>query len=342
MRTHQVNSLPINDVIKDIAKAFNTDYSYRCEYYIVELPANIGSGVIEGIDLGNGLGVIHYKCIFAEDTVFRFDLNEVHPLKFIFCYKGLVEHFFEEDDSKHEIKYLQNSIVASQNKKGHILKFKASLPINIFSLEISRKDYNELMNCDLNDLKQTTEDLFRDIKAEERFYYKGYYSLKIAMLINEINRFEDAGFQRKVFYHAKALQFLIEQIKLFENENLQEEQKKNFGSYEIKQIDKIAKLIQENLSTPYTIEELAQTVGLNKNKLQKGFKILFNATVNDFVKSQRILQAANLLADSSLNISEIAERVGIKSKSYFSKTFRKEFGLTPQEYQNRKRDLLNN
>ncbi len=340
MRIHQVNSLPIHEVIQDISKAFSTNYYSKCDYYTVELPENVGRGVIEGISLGNGLGVIHYRCLFNEKTVIKFDLSEVHPLKFIFCYQGSVTHKFQTEDVPHEINYLQNVIVASKQHNGHQLHFEAGVQINIFSLEVARKDYSLIVDCDLKELNKEIEILFRDIHGHNKFYYSGYYSLKIAMLIKDINEANEEGFLKKIFFHSKALQFLMEQINMFENAQKNESAQKFLGIYEIEQIAKLAALIKNNLARAYTINELTQEVGLNKNKLQQGFKILFNTTINHFVKAQRILKAAELLTNTNLNISEITEQIGIKSKSYFSKTFKKEFGITPQEFRIKRGNVL--
>jgi len=340
MRKHQVSSLPIHKVIQDIARAFDTNYSNECDYYTVELPKDVGSGTIEGINFGHGFGVIHYRCIFNEETIFKFDLTEVHPLKFLFCYRGMLEHRFEEDSVVQTIDSLQNTIVASENQDGHQLHFEANKPIHVFSLEISRKDYNKTMNCELSSLSKATETLFRDEHAKAKFIYSGYYSLKTSFLIKDINTNLDTGFLRKLFFQSKALQFLNEQIKILNNQDNDKEQQRLFGTYEIKQIAEVGKLIQNNLSTAYTIEKLSEKVGMNKNKLQKGFKLLYGKTINEFVQSERTIKAAELLSSSSLNISEITEQLGIKSKSYFSKTFKKEFGITPQKFQINAKNLV--
>ena len=43
-------------------------------------------------------------------------------------------------------------------------------------------------------------------------------------------------------------------------------------------------------------------------------------------------QAAHLLIDNRVNVSEVAYRVGFASHSYFSSSFKEFFGMTPREF----------
>ncbi|MFR8340326.1 MAG: AraC family transcriptional regulator [Eisenbergiella massiliensis] len=46
-------------------------------------------------------------------------------------------------------------------------------------------------------------------------------------------------------------------------------------------------------------------------------------------------RAAYLLHDSKLKLADITDQVGYTSSSYFIRTFRRTFGMTPMEYRNR-------
>ena len=80
---------------------------------------------------------------------------------------------------------------------------------------------------------------------------------------------------------------------------------------------------------PPSIEELAQQVGINRNKLFYGFKSLSGRTISKYLQELRLKKGYELLVKSETNIGEIADRVGFKHQCNFSTAFRHFFGVTP-------------
>ena len=105
MKIIKVNSLPLKEVIRDLAKCFETTFEESCNYYSLNIPEDKGSGNIRGINFTNGMGILLYDCIFLEDVEIQFIVNDIHPLKFLFCSEGTLYHRFEND-----IEHLYNSI----------------------------------------------------------------------------------------------------------------------------------------------------------------------------------------------------------------------------------------
>ena len=54
--------------------------------------------------------------------------------------------------------------------------------------------------------------------------------------------------------------------------------------------------------------------------------------LSDFVKNVRLRKAAELLKEGGLSIAEIADKVGFNTPSYFTKSFKKLFGVLPTQY----------
>lgn len=83
---------------------------------------------------------------------------------------------------------------------------------------------------------------------------------------------------------------------------------------------------------PPTIDTLARRVGLNRTKLQRGFKEVFGTTIFDFCLARRMDLARELLAGGGLTISEIAETVGYEHATNFTAAFRRRFNSLPKDY----------
>ena len=66
--------------------------------------------------------------------------------------------------------------------------------------------------------------------------------------------------------------------------------------------------------------------------LNRKLKETGNVPPSLLIKSFRMKQAAYLLVNNKVNISEVAYRVGYSSHSYFSSSFREYFGLSPKEF----------
>nr|WP_262507883.1 AraC family transcriptional regulator [Wocania ichthyoenteri] len=71
--------------------------------------------------------------------------------------------------------------------------------------------------------------------------------------------------------------------------------------------------------------------GLAPDKLQKGFKYLFNKSVNVYITEKRLDKAAQLIYETDFNVSELVYSVGFSSRSYFSKIFKRYFGVLPSQ-----------
>ena len=89
------------------------------------------------------------------------------------------------------------------------------------------------------------------------------------------------------------------------------------------------KLLLKDLREPPTISQLAKTVGMNEDKLKKGFKAVFNSTIFKTVTEQRMQLAAQQLRKNDMSIAEIAYDAGYENVSKFIAAFKKTYGITP-------------
>lgn len=80
------------------------------------------------------------------------------------------------------------------------------------------------------------------------------------------------------------------------------------------------------------IEELAEAVNLGRTVFYGKIKSLVGVSPSDFLRHIRMQRAAELIAKSKMNFSQIAFNVGFSDPKYFTKCFKKETGMTPSEY----------
>ncbi|MBR1569315.1 MAG: response regulator [Bacteroidales bacterium] len=100
-----------------------------------------------------------------------------------------------------------------------------------------------------------------------------------------------------------------------------------------KLVRRIVESIQAHLEDPaFDVAALCADVGISRVHLNRKLKEKGNVPPSVLIKSFRMKQAAYLLANNKVNVSEVAYRVGFSSHSYFSSSFRDFFGMTPREF----------
>lgn len=98
-------------------------------------------------------------------------------------------------------------------------------------------------------------------------------------------------------------------------------------------LEKVVKLINENIANPnLNVEFIAQNIGISRVHLYRKLKELTNQSTSDFIKTIRIKQAAELLTDQKVQVSEVAYAVGFSNLSHFSTSFKEFYGISPTEY----------
>ena len=98
-------------------------------------------------------------------------------------------------------------------------------------------------------------------------------------------------------------------------------------------ITKVRSLVEQHLSdTDYGVEQLATDLCMERTGLYKKLTSLTDTTPVAFIRNIRLQRAASWLKDGKLTVNEIAEKAGFSSPSYFTKCFKKEFGMLPSEY----------
>ncbi|MEK5494793.1 response regulator [Paenibacillus sp. FSL R7-0297] len=99
-----------------------------------------------------------------------------------------------------------------------------------------------------------------------------------------------------------------------------------------KLVHKVRTVIDQQYDLPITINSLSEQVYLSPNYLRSIFKDKTGMTIHDYLTRIRLGKAKELLADGSLKVQDIAQRVGYESTSYFISLFVKNLGVTPNEF----------
>lgn len=98
--------------------------------------------------------------------------------------------------------------------------------------------------------------------------------------------------------------------------------------------------LEENWQDPdFNVDEFCQAVAMSKSQLYRKTIELFDRSPNTLLKDYRLEKARELMKKRRYTISQITFDSGFTSPSYFTKCFKKKFGLLPMEYVEKLRDL---
>lgn len=93
--------------------------------------------------------------------------------------------------------------------------------------------------------------------------------------------------------------------------------------------------IRENYNQELHMEDLEKRYFMTKEHLSKLFKNSFGSTPYDFLIQCRMEKAQDLLTDPNRSIVSVADKLGYSNVNYFSKAFRKYYGVSPSGYRKR-------
>lgn len=97
-------------------------------------------------------------------------------------------------------------------------------------------------------------------------------------------------------------------------------------------VKKMIIYIKKNLTKPLSLSEISSQCSVSAPYASRIFKKHMNMTVTEYINSEKLCYACELIRNTSMNISEIADYLGYCDVFYFSKLFTKKFGKSPSKY----------
>jgi pimeloyl-ACP methyl ester carboxylesterase/AraC-like DNA-binding protein len=98
-------------------------------------------------------------------------------------------------------------------------------------------------------------------------------------------------------------------------------------------LENVLEIIESHLSDElFGVEMLCREIGVSERQLQRKLKAVTNKSPIQLISSVRLHRAKELMLENRHNVAEIAYQTGFSNPSYFSKSFKKEFGKSPSTF----------
>lgn len=334
MKTIRITAEDTQGTVQQIQEAIGGEIIERWGEHILEVDNEIAKGAIHFITFEWGGSLLEYNITFFEEIELIMDASEYNPIHFTYCLKGYSEHRFHDEKKRRTLKELQPSIITSKSGGYNHRYFPKDIYLHINVVQISRVKFIRKRLNDASILNKKLYEVFHDSHHENRFVHLGTYNLKLAELIDSLNHIEQKGMIRIMLIEGIVYQILsLHMIQHDKDVKIRGNATPIFiGELEI--VKKVAEKISEEVSKEYTLEQLTEKSGLTQAKLQDGFKHLYARTVTEYIRHVRLEKARDLINDkeNNLNISQIVYTIGLSSRSYFSKIFKRKYGISPSKF----------
>ncbi|WP_346863669.1 two-component regulator propeller domain-containing protein [uncultured Draconibacterium sp.] len=102
-------------------------------------------------------------------------------------------------------------------------------------------------------------------------------------------------------------------------------------------INKAYKILEQKfVEHQFSVEQFAQEMFVSQSLLYKKIKALTDLNITDFINSYKLKKAVEFIKTTNDPISEIAYKVGFNDPKYFSRIFKKFYGMSPSEFSKNK------
>jgi AraC-like DNA-binding protein len=297
------------------------------------LPSRLGHGSEQYVQLRHGLSIHIIQGQLSHALRLEKQHSEQFPLVSKFYLAGSsrvfspgiqdVEDDYEEHCSHHYLYCLPEIREFEQ--------YEAGQPISIVYICLDL-DVVRSFSQDWGEFPTAFQRLIHGAPGQRFHQALGKMGPTILPIVQQILNCPYHGLVKQVYLESKALELFAMQLAQYTNV-LDQSKEVVLRSADIDRLHQAKELLQGNSDNPPSVSDLAQQVGLNRRKLNEGFRQLFGTTPYGCLRNYRLEKAQELLANSERSVEEVAKLVGYGDRSHFATAFRKKFGMNPKMYQ---------
>lgn len=152
-------------------------------------------------------------------------------------------------------------------------------------------------------------------------------------IVIAIRDIELTGETQMVYRLGKSIELLCETIRLMNaGEFIALASEGVLSLEDARRVVAARRLIDERWGEKLTLDKIARACGLNRAKLTRGFRELFNCSIAEAIAEQRLSQAKRMLMTTDKPVSSIGYENGYLNNASFARAFGRRFGVTPSDF----------
>lgn len=321
-----------SEITKKISEILSIEMESVCSSNELNIPETHGAGKVTVIDFSNGLNLTMFDFKLNDTFTLNFKEGNVYPLNFIYCKKGVIVHKLCNDSIRYQLETMRSSITSCPCEATQSLTFPSGQKITAAMISVDRSIYTELSKCHGDELPKAFTDAISDTDSKEMFFYQGNADYQLTQSIKSLFDANLTGLEDFVFAESALFEGLGHFIRNYKENQNPDRFRVALNKYDLDCLTHAKTILVGNLSQAPTIPELAKLVGINQQKLKKGFKSIFGKTINQFLIQKRMEAAKILLVQEGNSVRDVSTQVGYANQSHFSSKFREHFGVLPKDF----------
>jgi AraC-like DNA-binding protein len=317
MKKDKLQTVP--KVLYGLAKLLGTEVKNRR----LEIPEKFGKGYCAGFVFNEHIRMLISNYELFEDLVVK---NQViNTLERIIFFK--FQNIFPKAEtyiSEKPLKAVPSVLIGTSriNTDDFISIHSNTATINI---EVDANYLNGLFEVSekspvLQSLLQNTQPLLFD-----QLIYPSLQKIVDEIVTEPVDEFFELFFLR-----IKAEELVCRL--LMELEKRDEKHLYDLNIHDIQAIYKVKEQMLEHLETPPVIKELAVCANMSPSKLKRLFRQIFGNSIFSYYQEFRMKEAARLLKEEKLSVSDAGYQLGFINLSHFSRVFKEHIGMKPKQY----------
>ena len=320
------------DQLRQMSEELGADFIEEQNAARLEFDNENGVGRIASYLVFPGLVARSYNVKLTKEWNFTKKEGKPNSIYFIYCVEGYYFHKFHDEEKTEKIGNMQNVILSGDAEKQHEIILPAHTHLQISTIVVTLEKFDAKRNRKFRMLEDSLQQFagrWHETGASRYFGNITIDTSEFARILTTNYRLDIIG---KLITEAAVINTVASQLMNHEKNEGYSYPSHGLNNTDLRKLVGIGDYIAENIHEKIGVRELAKRTNLYPKKLQLGCKYLYGESVNNFIQRIRMDRARHFLQDASLNISEVCYKVGISSRSYFSKLFHETYGVLPTEF----------
>ncbi|CQR70160.1 Regulatory protein PchR [Sporomusa ovata DSM 2662] len=306
------------------------------DLYKFEILKEHGIGEITRCSYRSGLDVSWATLYLKKEFTYAVQMEKKFFFEITYITSGYIEIFDSYTNKSYQINEGEYYVNVAEKCRGQAT-YPKNIKIGYISFNIS-----EAFLCSQ---EEKTHLFISEINSLRTFYRACIHPVEAntdikAIMKKTVNCYYTAGFARRLFFQAIALEIISEWMThVHFIQSAQKLSTINLSSDDIGLLYQARQELFENMSQPPSIEMLSKNLCLNTHKLKLGFKALFANTPYGYLRDIRLEKARVLLKNTDCSIGNVASQIGYNNSSFVT-VFKKKHGITPTQYRKQSKTVL--